>query len=266
MLMARHRDADRRPGPNEMHDRTRMMTNAYSSQWFQLFMPSTEAASTWSDLAFLARQLPLPSYRRVLDICCGYGRHAIGLSAQGYRVTGLDRDAAAIAEARRGAEAAGVDVTFVTEDMREVGALQGPFDAAINMWQSLSYFDEETNAGVLRAIHDQLTAGGRFVVDLYNRESLERQQGTRQQEIKGVIVESNGFMQGNRWHSELTYRDADGAVTGRDHMEWQVYTPNEFGSLANACGFTTQLVCAWWDENLPPAADIGRMQVVLMRE
>lgn len=243
-----------------------MTINAYSSQWFQLFLPSPSEASTWQDVAFLARQLPLPRYRRVLDLCCGYGRHALGLAEQGYQVTGLDRSQAAIAEAERRSQAAGMQVTYVTCDMREVDTLPDTFDAVINMWQSLSFFDDDTNAYVLRAIHAKLTTGGRFVVDLYNRASFERQQGTKQQEINGITVESHGYMQGNRWHSELTYRDTNGAVTGGDHMEWRLYTPQEFDSLAAACGFTTRLACAWWDESLAPSRDIGRMQIVLERE
>lgn len=243
-----------------------MPPNSYSSQWFDLFMPSPEEASTWKDIAFLTRHLPLPRYRRVLDLCCGYGRHALGLAEHGYEMTGLDRDRAAIAEAERRAQAAGVDVTYITGDMRELGAFAGTFDAVINMWQSLSYFDDETNVGMLRAIHDTLTPGGRFIVDLYNRASLERQQGTKRQEIKGVTVESLGYLQGNRWHSELTYRDAQGAITGTDHMEWRVYTPEEFTGVAATCGFTTRLVCAWWDETLAPSPDVSRMQVILERE
>jgi SAM-dependent methyltransferase len=243
-----------------------MTSNAYSSQWFELFLPAPSEASTWqADVAFLTRHLPLPRYRRVLDLCCGYGRHAIALAEQGYQVTGLDRKAAAIAEAERRSQAAGMEVAYVTCDMREVGELPDMFDAVINMWQSLSYFDDDTNADMLRAIHDLLTPGGRFIVDLYNRASLERQQGTKQQDINGVTVESRGYMQGNRWHSELTYRDEKGNVTGGDHMEWRLYTPHEFESLTAACGFSTRLACAWWDDGRAPSPDSGRMQIVLER-
>jgi SAM-dependent methyltransferase len=243
-----------------------MASNAYSSQWFQLFMPRPTEAATGKDVAFLTRHLPLPRYRRVLDLCCGYGRHAIGLAEQGYQITGLDRDGATIAEAQRRSREAGVEVSYITCDMREMDTLADTFDAVINMWQSLSYFDDETNTGVLRSIHDRLTPGGRLVVDLYNRASFERQQGTKQQEINGVTVLSHGYMQGNRWHSELTYRDAAGIITGGDHMEWRLYTPEEFDSLAASCGFTTLLTCAWWDESRAPSPDIGRMQIVLERE
>ena len=240
--------------------------NAYSSLWFRLFMPLQTEESTRKDVAFLARQLPLPRYRRILDVCCGYGRHALGLAEYGYHVTGLDRDEAAIAEAERRAHVAHHHVTYLIGDMREIGELPGTFDAMINMWQSLSFFDEETNAAVLRQIHDKLTPSGRFIVDLYNREYFERNQGEKRQEINGTIVESHGYMQGNRWHSVLTYRDGRGAVVGGDHMSWQVFTPEEFLALAAACGFASRLVCTWADENIPPSPDIARMQIVLERD
>ncbi|WP_428414764.1 class I SAM-dependent methyltransferase [Methylibium sp.] len=38
----------------------------------------------------------LPAGRRVLDLACGSGRHLRGLVAQGQRLTGVDRDAAAL--------------------------------------------------------------------------------------------------------------------------------------------------------------------------
>jgi hypothetical protein len=46
-------------------------TNAYSDLWFKPFIPLQDEASTLRDVNFLVRQLPLPHYRRVLDLCCG---------------------------------------------------------------------------------------------------------------------------------------------------------------------------------------------------
>ncbi len=243
-----------------------MTTNIYSPLWFQFFMPRQTEELTRNEVAFLTRHLPLPRYRRVLDLCCSYGRNAIGLAGQGYEVTGLDRDEAAIAEARRRAQAAGVSVTYITGDMRELGALPGTFDAVINMWQSMNFFDEETNASVMRAIHDKLTPGGRFIVDSFNREYFERNQGDSSQEIDGVTVETHAYMQDGRWHSALTYRDAQGAVTGGDHMDWQAFSPDELSALAARCCFTTRLACAWAKESLAPSPEFARMQLVLERE
>ena len=187
------------------------------------------------------------------------------LAERGYHVTGLDRDPEAIAEAERCTRTAHQQVTYLVGDMRELDELPGTFDGVINMWQSLAYFDEATNADVLRQIWSKLTPGGRFIVDIYNRDFFERNQGQKRQEIDGTIVETDGYMQGNRWHSVITYRNANGAVVGGDHMEWQMFTPDEFIALSAECGFTSRLVCAWADENIPPSPDVARMQVVLER-
>src|SRR5512147_2068353 len=37
----------------------------------------------------------------VLDVGCGFGRHAVPLAAEGYRVVGVDRSAALLSEGRR---------------------------------------------------------------------------------------------------------------------------------------------------------------------
>lgn len=240
-----------------------MIPNAYSPLWFRLFMPLQSEQVIQGAVDFLARQLPLPRYSRLLDLCCGYGDYAARLAERGYEVTGLDRDSEAIAEAERRARAAHQQVAYIIGDMRDVGALPGTFDAVINIWQSLAYFDEETNAELLRQIRGKLSPGGRFIVDIYNRDFYERNQGQKRQEIDGTIVESNGYMEGNRWHSVLTYRDESGAVIGGDHMEWQMFTPDEFLALAAACGFTSRLICAWWDESRVPSPDTARMQIVL---
>ena len=49
----------------------------------------------------------------LLDLCCGPGRHSLELARRGYRVTGVDRNAAYLA----GARAANQDVEWVESDM-----------------------------------------------------------------------------------------------------------------------------------------------------
>jgi SAM-dependent methyltransferase len=242
-----------------------MLSNTYSPMWQRLFLSHPNEDITRLEVGFLARQLPLPTFGRVLDLCCGYGRHAIGLAGLGYDVTGLDRDADAIAEANRQTLAAGEHVAYIVGDMRNVGEIAGEFDAVVNMWASLSYFDEATNLAVLRAIGAKLAMGGRFITDLYHRGYFERHQGQNRQEIDGVAIESNGYLEGDRWHSVLTYRDGQGEVCGSDHMEWQVFTPEEFAAVAATCGLAPVLSCTWADESRLPSPDIARFQIVLER-
>ena len=77
------------------------MPNVYTRQWFSTFLGRIDAAIVEREVAFLRRQLPAGA--RVLDLCCGPGRHAGPLSNAGYRIIGLDRDANALIDAARSA-------------------------------------------------------------------------------------------------------------------------------------------------------------------
>ena len=52
------------------------------------------------EVAFAAHALGLVPGERVLDLCCGHGRHAIPLARRGLRVAGLDLNAESLEEAR----------------------------------------------------------------------------------------------------------------------------------------------------------------------
>ena len=76
------------------------MPNDYSQTWFATFLDTVPPESTALEIAFLVRWLPDPPYHRVLDLCCGSGRHAGPLAARGYAVMGVDINAEALARAR----------------------------------------------------------------------------------------------------------------------------------------------------------------------
>ena len=100
---------------------------------------------------------------------------------------------------------------------------------------------------------------------MYNRDFFERNQGHKRQQIDGVTLESTDYLEGNRWHALLTYRDEQGE-RGSDHMEWQLFTPDEFASYAAECGFASLLTCTWADESRSPSPDVARFQIVLERQ
>ncbi len=52
----------------------------------------------------------VPPQGRVLDVACGSGRHVRWLAAQGFRVTGIDRDETAAAPLREAAEIVIADI------------------------------------------------------------------------------------------------------------------------------------------------------------
>ena len=64
---------------------------------------------------------------RALELGCGTGTNAVWLAEQGFAVTAVDCSEHAIDAARRKAEASGVDVDFLCEDVCELALSGKPF-------------------------------------------------------------------------------------------------------------------------------------------
>jgi SAM-dependent methyltransferase len=134
-------------------------------------LPFMTAQQTLRETAFLKEALSPPAEGAVLDVACGYGRHAIELSQRGFRVTGLDLSLPLLIRAADEAQRRGLSVNFVHADMREM-TYDSQFDAAYCVLTSFGYFDEETNLRVASSICRALKPGGRFLVDTINRDYI----------------------------------------------------------------------------------------------
>jgi len=111
---------------------------------------------------------------KVLDLCCGPGRHAVEFAKRGLEITGVDGSPFLLDRARERALEAGVMVEWVQEDMRRFRR-RATFDLACSIFTSFGYFaDEEDDLGVLRNVHESLRDGGVFVMELIGKEWLAR--------------------------------------------------------------------------------------------
>jgi SAM-dependent methyltransferase len=227
--------------------------NEYSAQWQQAFAAQVAADETRTahEVEFLARFLPLPEFARVLDVPCGYGRHAHRMTELGYAVTGVDRDEAVVEEARRRAPGA----EFRALDVRELRRLGGEFDAVINMWQSFGWFDEATNRDVLAAWAEKLRAGGRLVIDTFDRRFFETHPEPRV--FQGGVHETRS-VDGDRLGVQLRYPNGS-----TEQFEFQLFTPAQLADFAAGAGFDHVLTCADFDAELEANAAHPRFQLVL---
>lgn len=230
------------------------MTNEYSSKWFELFMANLSPAQTHREVEFLRDHLPRPQYTTVIDLCCGTGRHAQALALHGYHVIGVDRDRAALAQARQ----LSPDVNFVEADMRSLGNLSVQADALVCLWQSFGYFDDATNITILEQISQLLPARGRFILDVYHRLFFESHQGTDIRDVAGEEVTETRRVRHGRLVVELTYRSTD--IT--DRFDWRTYTPEEIASMARPYGLRPIVACTGYNAGTPSTHEAPRMQLV----
>lgn len=230
------------------------MANEYSPAWFETFLASFPTERTKLQLAFVKRQLPLPKYAAVLDLCSGWGRIAGPLSIAGYKVTAVDRDRECVAQGAARFPA----IAFRELDMRQVASLAERFDGVICLWQSFGFFDTATNQRVLTDLAGLLHPGGRIILDLYHREHFVRRQGVEASSLSGARLDTERRLKGNRLSVRVDYGG------GRlDDFDWEVYTPREALEMAVSCGLTQELACANFDEGTPPAPDKASFQLVL---
>ena len=221
------------------------MEPTFSPAWFATFSRPDDAITT-REVDFLERVLP-PAPATVLDVPCGYGRHARALATRGYRMTGVEREPPVAVAAR----ADGVDVHEL--DLRRLDELPGRFDAVICMWASFGWYDDETNAAVFAAMAGK--SAHTLVLDVYDPLFFRDHQGVS--DNRGVRDEKR--VEGNRLLTSLDYPDGT-----RDEYEWRLYEPEELVPLGRLAGMRLDLVCANFSESLPRGGT-ARTQLVFER-
>jgi cyclopropane fatty-acyl-phospholipid synthase-like methyltransferase len=120
--------------------------------------------NTWSDIQFASQILMLGEGERLLNLSCGWGRHAIALAHYGVKVIGLDSSADLLDLARETSSQAGVQVTWLQGGLDEV-ILTEPVDAIVQFNANLLERAESPAEAlfVLDQIHALLKDDGRFL-------------------------------------------------------------------------------------------------------
>jgi SAM-dependent methyltransferase len=193
---------------------------------------------TLAEAAFIKESLAIGPGSSVLDVPCGFGRHALALAAEGIRVRGFDIDPSSVDDLNRRARAANLPAEAVPGDLAVVD-LGGPFDGAYCLGNSFGYFDPEDMLGFCRRVAAALKPGGRFVIHTaMAAESVLPDFKEREWITAGDIacLMANGY-DSERSALETHYTFIrDGRVEKRS-SEHQVYTVGEIGRLLAAAGF-----------------------------
>lgn len=155
--------------------------------------PHRDDEAAAAEVRFVLETLALPAGARVLDLCCGGGRHLSRLAESGLAAIGLDLSAPLLQRAG----ARGLRVTRA--DMRRLPLAPAAFDAVVNLFTSFGYFtDEAENAAALREIARVLRPGGKFLIDHIHAAALA-----------GSLVPESRRQVGGRTISERRSLDPD---------------------------------------------------------
>ena len=198
--------------------------------------------------------LALRPPRRILDLPCGQGRHAIELARRGYEVTGVDLSPFLLKVAEERAGAAGVRVRWLSGDMRQPLAGE-TFDVVLNLFTSLGYFaDEADDRKVVSAGAAMLAPGGRFVIELINGERVMAQFQEREWFTVGqtAVVERRSLdIAARRMVVERTVTTPDETEVSLHAL--RLYSGRDISAILREAGFgRVELYGDWSGEPLTP--------------
>lgn len=161
----------------------------FDDDYLKIYRPTFTSDRTEAEIDFIENSLGLAKGSAVLDLACGYGRHAIGMARRGYAVTGVDFNPRYLEIAAEEARAQGVEVVWQAGDMRALG-FRGQFAGVYSYFTSFGYFHDDENERVLAGIAAALQPGGRFLIDMMNRDWLltHPQQRTWTQREDGALL------------------------------------------------------------------------------
>ncbi len=134
-------------------------------------LPFLTPQATKFEANFVMESLGVEAGAQLLDVGCGYGRHAMELAARGYHMVGLDSSLPLLLRGADEAQRRGLTINFVHGDMRDL-TFESQFDGAYCLFSSFGYFDDETNKRTAQNIARALKPGARLVVEVLNRDYL----------------------------------------------------------------------------------------------
>lgn len=148
----------------------------YGEDYLKIYGPDLDQR-TQAEVEFIDSTLNLEPQARILDLFCGYGRHALLLGKLGYELVGIDTSQYLINTGFKKVETAKLShkVTLLKKRPAEID-FREEFDAVINMYTSFGFYEkDEDNFSLLKKAYDALRPGGKFLLDVVNREMVVSQ-------------------------------------------------------------------------------------------
>jgi SAM-dependent methyltransferase len=205
---------------------------AFAAEYLELYRHrSPEQGRT--QVAQMLQAGLLPPSGRVLDLCCGAGRHLLPMREAGLQAMGLDLSQTLLAFGGLGGVA-------VRADAIRIPFADALFDVVTNLFSSFGYFpDDASHHAVLADVARVLEPGGRLIIDHMNAEVTVRELQPESHETRDGLSlhQRRRYDAGSkRVVKEVEYQ-AKGQEPRRWHESVRLFTPKELDTFLTNAGF-----------------------------
>jgi SAM-dependent methyltransferase len=197
------------------------------------------AELTIKETDFMVQHFDLQAGDRVLDIMCGYGRHAIALARKGIAVTAVDNLDDYIDEINKTAKNEVLPIEGIKADILQY-KIDEKYDLALCMGNSLNFFNADDVHHLLTNIHTHLNKGGHLLINTWSLAEIAIKNFTSKSwnEVDGVkhICESNYLFHPTRIESDSIFLSADGHIEKKKAVDY-IFSVAEIEAMLEKAGF-----------------------------
>lgn len=149
------------------------MVNEISDNWYEDFFQGINCELwekaipvdvTKQEVDFLLSELNLQTGQHILDIPCGFGRHAIELSKRGFNVTGIDISETFIKGLTKKIFSEKLNIKAIQADILTI-QLNETFSGAVCLGNSFGYFNIDRIKLFVEKVSSSLEIGSKFIIN-----------------------------------------------------------------------------------------------------
>ncbi len=149
------------------------MVKEISDNWYEDFFQGINCElwekaipSDWTmqEIDFLVSELNLQKGQHILDIPCGFGRHAIELSKRGFNVTGIDISGTFIKGLTEKIISEKLNIKAIHADILTI-QLNEKFSGAVCLGNSFGYFNIDKMKLFVEKVSSSLETGSKFIIN-----------------------------------------------------------------------------------------------------
>lgn len=193
---------------------------------------------TVKEVDFMLPYFNLQQGNKVLDLMCGYGRHAIALAKKGMAVTAVDNLPDYINEISEVAEREQLALKAVKTDvLRYKGSEE--FDLVICMGNSLNFFNAEDLSKLLGIVGAHLKKGGQLLINTWSiaeiaMNNFKEKNWSRIGDLK-FLTDSKFLFQPTRIETESIIISPDGHTEVKQGVDY-IFSLNEMETMLKMAG------------------------------
>ena len=203
---------------------------------------------------------------KILDLCCGQGRHSLELSRRGFKfIEGLDRSHYLIQRAKKQAIKEGFDVRFREGDARKLAYAPDTFDVVMILGNSFGYFETmEDDLRVLKGVFRVLKPWGRLLIDVadggYLKENFQPRSWEWIDRKLFVCRERSLSLDEQRLISREVITNVEKGVIADQFYAERLYSKESLPHILKSAGFNDTIFHGEFSPDSERNQDLGMME------